>query len=44
VFWGGCLISPLQIETLLREAGFVDIRVLPSPPGAVVALVAARRM
>ncbi|MBD2254617.1 SAM-dependent methyltransferase [Nostoc parmelioides] len=44
VFWGGSLMSPLQIETLLRETGFVDIRILPSPPDAVVALVAGRRM
>lgn len=43
VVWGGCLLSFSQIDTRLSEAGFVDIRVLASPPSALVALVAARR-
>jgi hypothetical protein len=43
VLWGGCLIAPEQAETLLRETGFVDVRPLPSPPGAIVAVIAARR-
>jgi SAM-dependent methyltransferase len=43
VLWGGCLIAPEQAETLLRETGFVDVRALPSPPGAIVAVIAARQ-
>jgi SAM-dependent methyltransferase len=42
--WGGCLLVPGQVETLLRRTGFVDIQTLTSPPGAIVALIAARRM
>ena len=43
VLWGGCLMVPGQVETLLRGTGFVDVRTLASPPGAIVALIAARR-
>lgn len=44
VLWGGCLMVPSQVETLLTQTGFADIRMLASPPGAIVALIAARRM
>lgn len=43
VLWGGSVIAPGQIEALLSERGFVEIQALPSPPGAVAAMVAARR-
>jgi hypothetical protein len=41
--WGGCVTTPGGVETLLSRTGFVDVRTLPSPPGAIVALIAARR-
>jgi len=41
--WGGCLMVSGQVETLLKGTGFVDVRTLASPPGAIVALIAARR-
>ncbi len=41
--WGGYLIAPDQVEALLSHTGFVDVRTLPGPPGAIVALIAARR-
>ena len=44
VFWGGSLMAPSQVEALLGKVGFEDIRALASPPNALVALVAARRM
>ena len=44
VLWGGALINPDQIESLLQRTGFADVRILPSPPGAVVAFIAARRI
>jgi SAM-dependent methyltransferase len=44
VLWGGTLIAPTQVEALLRQTGFADVRTLPSPQGAIVALIAARRM
>ncbi|MDQ4147070.1 MAG: class I SAM-dependent methyltransferase [Pseudomonadota bacterium] len=42
--WGGTVMAPSRIEALLHQTGFVDVRMLPSPPGAVVACIAARRM
>jgi len=42
--WGGGLMAPGQVETLLSQTGFVDVRTPASPPGAVAALTAARRM
>lgn len=44
VLRGGYVIVPSQVETLLSRTGLVDVRALPSPPDAVVALIAARRM
>jgi SAM-dependent methyltransferase len=44
VLWGGSLITIDEVETLLNQTGFADVTTLPSPPGAVVALIAARRM
>jgi hypothetical protein len=41
--FGGFVTTPDRIEDLLREAGFVDVRTLPSPPNAVAATVAPRR-
>ncbi len=43
VLWGGCLMDPDQVGTLLKGTGFVDVRTLAIPPGAIVALTAARR-
>jgi SAM-dependent methyltransferase len=44
LLWGGALMAPNQVEALLRRTGFGDVQTLPSPPGALVALIAARRM
>jgi ubiquinone/menaquinone biosynthesis C-methylase UbiE len=41
--FGGPLWLPSQVETLARDCGFIDVRTLPSPPGAPVALVVGRR-
>ena len=41
--FGGPLWLPSQVETLARDCGFIDVRTLPGPPGAPVALVAGRR-
>ena len=41
--WGGSLLSPAEVETLLGKAGFVDVQMMPAPPGAVAAMIAARR-
>jgi len=43
VLRGGCVLVPEQVEALLRQSGFADVRTLPSPPDAIIALVAARR-
>jgi SAM-dependent methyltransferase len=43
VLWGGPLWTGAQGETVLREIGLVDVRTLPSPPGALTTLVAGRR-
>ena len=43
VLWGGSLTPSDQIETLLRETGFTDIQAIPSPPGSIIALIAARK-
>jgi len=40
---GGPVWSPGDVERVMREAGFVDVRTLPSPPGTPVAIVVARR-
>ena len=42
--WGGCPMAPAEVEILLGRIGLVDVRALPSPPGAIVALVAGRRL
>ena len=41
--FGGPLWLPSQVETLARDCGFTDVRSLPGPPGAPVALVVGRR-
>ena len=41
--WGGCLFAPGEAEQLLRDSGLTDIRALPTPPGATVAMIAARK-
>jgi SAM-dependent methyltransferase len=41
--FGGYVTTPPHVEGLLRDTGFVDVRTLPAPPGAVVAMVAGRR-
>lgn len=41
--WGGPVWSPGQAEQVLRDAGFVDVRALPTPSSAVVSWVVGRR-
>ena len=41
--WGGALLNPGEVETMLSRMGYVGVQVLPSPPSATVALVAGRR-
>jgi len=41
--FGNGEVSPVGAEAHLRDAGFVDVHTLPSPPGAFLALVAGRR-
>ena len=41
--WGGGLTTTADAEALLKTAGFSEVRTLPTPPGAVAALVAGRR-
>jgi hypothetical protein len=41
--WGGPLLSPPTAETLAKNAGFVDVRTLPTPPNVPVGLVVGRR-
>jgi SAM-dependent methyltransferase len=41
--WGGPAWSPGDAEQVLRDAGFVDVRALPSPANAVVTWVVGRR-
>jgi len=40
--FGGTLFGPEGAAKLLEADGFRDVRVLPSPPGSTIALVAAR--
>jgi precorrin-6B methylase 2 len=42
--WGGPLWTPEQVQSLLRDQRFVDVKALPSPPGSPVALVVGRRL
>jgi SAM-dependent methyltransferase len=41
--WGGPIWTADQVEALLAERSFVEVRTLPVPPGVPVALVAGRR-
>lgn len=41
--WGGTVWSPAQGQQVLRDAGFVDVRVLPTTPSALVTWVVGRR-
>jgi hypothetical protein len=41
--WGGGLTTTADAENLLETAGFAEVRTLPTPSGAVAALVAGRR-
>jgi len=43
VLWGGCVMTQEEVEQLLLRTGFAEVRKLPAPPQAVIALVAARR-
>lgn len=40
--WGGPAWSPAEAEQVLRDAGFVDVRALPTPAHAVVSWVVGR--
>ena len=41
--WGGPLWTPGDVEKVLREKGFADVRALPRPPGVPVQLTVGRR-
>jgi SAM-dependent methyltransferase len=41
--WGGALLNPGEVETMLSRMGYVGVQVLPGPPSATVALIAGRR-
>jgi hypothetical protein len=41
--WGGAVWSPADAERVLRDAGYVDVRTLPTPPQALAAFVVGRR-
>jgi hypothetical protein len=41
--WGGPVWSAAEVEKVLRETGFVDVRSLPTPPGSPAALIVGRR-
>jgi hypothetical protein len=43
VLLGGCLWRAQEIEAQLQRAAFGETRVLPSPPGGSMAMIAARR-
>jgi len=40
---GGPLWTPAELERQLRDIGFAEVRALPTPPGAPVAMFAARK-
>jgi SAM-dependent methyltransferase len=42
--FGGCGIMPENVERLLCEAGFVDVRMLPSDAASLTAMVVGRRL
>jgi len=41
--WGGTGWSTSAAEEVLRETGFVDVRALPTPPGAMITMIVGRR-
>jgi 2-polyprenyl-3-methyl-5-hydroxy-6-metoxy-1,4-benzoquinol methylase len=41
--WGGPVWSAPDAQNILREAGYVDVRALPSPPTALVTWVVGRK-
>ena len=41
--WGGAALAPEQVQHLLVTCGFNNVRALPSPPGSVMAAIAAQR-
>ncbi len=41
--YGNSQVAPGPVEAALRDVGLVDVRTLPGPPGAFLALVAGRR-
>ena len=41
--WGGPVLSPLEAERLLHDAGYGAAMTLPAPPGSPVVMVAAQR-
>lgn len=43
VAFGGTFTTPDEIEALLREHGYADVRTLPGPPNAPVGVVVGRR-
>jgi hypothetical protein len=41
--WGGSLVTPEQVESLLKRSGLVDAHRLPSTAAGLTCIVAARR-
>lgn len=41
--WGGALLAPAEVQTMLERTGYVAVQVLPAPPSATVAMIAGRR-
>jgi SAM-dependent methyltransferase len=41
--WNGAVMGTTEAEALLRQAGLVDVRLLPGPPSAPAAMIAGRR-
>ncbi len=41
--WGGALLAPAKVQTMLERTGYVAVQMLPAPPSATVAMIAGRR-
>jgi SAM-dependent methyltransferase len=42
--WGGGQFTTTDVETMLRDAGLVDVRMLPTPPGAPACAIVGRKV
>jgi hypothetical protein len=43
-FWGGSAVGRDRLDAMLGASGLADVRVLPSPPIASTAMIAARAL